>query len=256
MGVETTVEDAFAVFAHAWCDMRARTRPYGLSHFGGLRLMADQPPGRHPRTGECHALPDYDALEAEAASRRVPYPRFWLCLWALPGQEDAIKERVKGRGRRLARIEGCFAHDLSDLPAPSRAIRTITDPDEAQSIQRARSRNAFSMERFAGSDPHYRLYVAEEAGQVVGTVQSVRTPGGQWVLALGVDAAFRGRGYGFSLMAAMMRDDQARGKARSVLLASQAGARLYPHLGYRRLASLLIFDPLGAGTLTVRAGVA
>ncbi len=42
-------------------------------------------------------------------------------------------------------------------------------------------------------------------------------------------------------MAEMLRDDQVRGSRCSVLMATHAGALLYPRMGYERIGTLLIF---------------
>jgi hypothetical protein len=49
-------------------------------------------------------------------------------------------------------------------------------------------------------------------------------------------------------MSALLADDRAHGVESSVLLASSDGARLYPHLGYRRLGVLQIFCPVRRGS--------
>jgi predicted acetyltransferase len=56
-----------------------------------------------------------------------------------------------------------------------------------------------------------------------------------------VVAAQRRRGIGTALLAKMLRDDRAHGARQSVLLASHAGALLYPHVGYEQIGMLLMF---------------
>jgi hypothetical protein len=41
----------------------------------------------------------------------------------------------------------------------------------------------------------------------------------------------------------MLADDKARGAQANVLLASHAGAKLYPAVGYETIGKLLIFGP-------------
>ena len=41
----------------------------------------------------------------------------------------------------------------------------------------------------------------------------------------------------------MLQEDRAHGAKQAVLLASHAGAKLYPLLGYEQIATLLIFTP-------------
>ena len=55
--------------------------------------------------------------------------------------------------------------------------------------------------------------------------------------------AFQRRGIGKALLAKMLRDDRAHGDRQSALLATHAGAMLYPHVGYRQLGLLLMYVP-------------
>jgi len=54
---------------------------------------------------------------------------------------------------------------------------------------------------------------------------------------------YRRQGIGAALMNAMLRDDKEHGSQASVLLASHAGAMLYPQLGYEKIGELLLFVP-------------
>jgi hypothetical protein len=45
------------------------------------------------------------------------------------------------------------------------------------------------------------------------------------------------------MLCRMLRDDRARGAQRSVLLASHAGALLYPRVGYEQVGLMFILAP-------------
>ena len=62
-----------------------------------------------------------------------------------------------------------------------------------------------------------------------------------------VEPDFRRRGIGKSLLLRMLRDDRAAGATLSVLLASHAGALLYPTVGYQEIGKLLLFTPRRGG---------
>jgi len=64
-----------------------------------------------------------------------------------------------------------------------------------------------------------------------------------WCSNMYVRPACRRRGIGRALLAQMLRDDRARGAAKSVLLASHTGALVYPRVGYEQIGVLLIFAP-------------
>jgi GNAT superfamily N-acetyltransferase len=80
-----------------------------------------------------------------------------------------------------------------------------------------------------------------------GWVSSIPVGDKAWVSDLYVHEAFRGMGYGRALMSALLREDKEHRVRESVLLASVAGARLYPHLGYQRIGTLQIFCPRSRG---------
>ena len=51
-----------------------------------------------------------------------------------------------------------------------------------------------------------------------------------------------------SMLASMLADDRASGAQANVLLASHAGAKLYPVVGYRQIGTLFAFMPKRSGT--------
>ena len=55
--------------------------------------------------------------------------------------------------------------------------------------------------------------------------------------------AFRRRGIATALLRHVLVDDARLGSEHAVLLASQAGSKLYPHLGYHQRALLQIYTP-------------
>jgi GNAT superfamily N-acetyltransferase len=82
----------------------------------------------------------------------------------------------------------------------------------------------------------------------IGWTRSIRTHDDcAWVAGLFVAKEHRRMGVGRSLLSAMLDDDARFGVRWSVLLASSAGAMLYPHLGYREQGLLAIFTPAKAG---------
>ncbi|HEX4124544.1 MAG TPA: GNAT family N-acetyltransferase [Tepidisphaeraceae bacterium] len=77
----------------------------------------------------------------------------------------------------------------------------------------------------------------------MGWVTSIAVGASGWVDAMRVLPSHRRRGIGKSLLAHMLRDAKKRGMKRSFLLASHAGALLYPHVGYEMIGELFLFTP-------------
>lgn len=88
-----------------------------------------------------------------------------------------------------------------------------------------------------------RLYAAWVEEEVVGWVRSYVRGESAWCSRLEVTAPHRRRGIASGLMARMLADDQVAGARESVLLASHAGAKLYPGLGYQTVGALHLFTP-------------
>lgn len=74
-------------------------------------------------------------------------------------------------------------------------------------------------------------------------MKSVRIGNAAWVADLNVLPASRRRGYGGALMRTLLADDARLGVRTRVLLASGAGAKLYPLLGHERIGPLQLFSP-------------
>ncbi|MES1147477.1 MAG: GNAT family N-acetyltransferase, partial [bacterium] len=89
-----------------------------------------------------------------------------------------------------------------------------------------------------------RQYFVTHPTRAVGFVRSVPFQQDSWVSDLFVVQSYRGQGYGRALMARLLRDDKKAGLRNSILLASRAGARLYPHVGYQLMGELQIFCPV------------
>jgi predicted GNAT family acetyltransferase len=62
-----------------------------------------------------------------------------------------------------------------------------------------------------------------------------------WVSNMHTHPEHRRQGLAKALMTRMLLDDRLAGATRSVLLASHAGALLYPALGYDRIGTLHLF---------------
>jgi predicted acetyltransferase len=92
-------------------------------------------------------------------------------------------------------------------------------------------------------DAPLRQYVALVDGEPVGWVRSIAVAGAAWCSSMYVQPAFRRRGIARAMLARMLRDDRAGGADAAVLLASHAGAKLYPVVGYEQIGTLLLYRP-------------
>ena len=77
----------------------------------------------------------------------------------------------------------------------------------------------------------------------MGWISEVRAEGTSWCQALYVHSKLRRRDVGRALMTRVLREDRRLEAEASVLLASHAGAMLYPLLGYERIGKLCLYAP-------------
>jgi GNAT superfamily N-acetyltransferase len=178
------------------------------------------------------------------------------CISAILGAEEPDgppRSAYKALGYRLVRTEPLMLHRLVRIPrvaAPARVtIERVRTPAMADRLAKAaRSRQILHDELAAGSP--IRQYVAiDEAGDLVGWGASIaagdgaRGDGATWCSSMYVEPAHRRRGIARAMLARMLRDDRSAGSTAAVLLATHAGAKLYPVVGYEQVGTLLLLTP-------------
>lgn len=173
--------------------------------------------------------------------------RHTLCVFMENGTDvTTVSDAYKQLGYRYLGKEALFILDTEQLiQYKSPAVKRITTLEEAELVARASRARQIFPQHLTKDDAVCRLYAAFEENTPVGWVRSIRThPDCSWVSTLFVKASNRRNGIGSGLMSAMLKDDKHYGVRWSVLLASQAGAKLYPRLGYIQQGKLLIFSPV------------
>jgi ribosomal protein S18 acetylase RimI-like enzyme len=142
--------------------------------------------------------------------------------------------------------EELFVHDTYDIPgyqgSPKvKRVTTMADSDKIKTVRR--NRKAIRDVDLDAALPEHYLYAVFDGHRACGWVGSVPFGDSSWIADLYVLPEYRGKGYGRALMSAVTKEDKERGVKRSVLLASAAGARLYPHIGYKHIGTLQLFCP-------------
>jgi GNAT superfamily N-acetyltransferase len=212
--------------------------------------MRDAPPRARPRKVEVVAHGTAPG-EVVRTIREAELGWHFVChLHEDEGEFAAVREGYKAQGYRALETEWMFAHDLDAVPAlasdpPVRRVRAAADAERLRAVSRSRP---IRREHLGAEPAPQRLYAAMDERAVYGWVSSIAVGSRAWVADLFVRPEQRGRGFGRALMSALLADDRAHGVESSVLLASSDGARLYPHLGYRRLGVLQIFCPVRRGS--------
>ena len=247
------IERALEVFVQGFSAERSRTHPYEHSREGRLWWMRDAPRknAKDYRKEEWIAY-RISPREVDQAAQRLARGRFFVCaIQELDQSDGELRAEYKALGYRLLATEALFVHGLERIPrvgAAGRAggamsIERMVTPEMAERFGKATRTRPVPAEQLAEPQASFRQYLALSGDQLVGWVRSVNAGDSTWCSNLHVQPSHRRRGIAKALMARMLRDDRARGAARSVLLASHAGALLYPHLGYEQLGTLLMFAP-------------
>lgn len=240
---------AIDVFTQGFAVARSRTHPYLVKRTGGLWIMQDAPrksAKQHLRRREVIAL-GADPAKVAKVARAARDDRYVICAFHDgQGRREELEEAYKRLGFRYIIHEPMFVRKLPPAPRgrTPMPVKRVTDVATARLIAKAARRRQIDEKDLADDDASVRLFAAKADGEPVGWVSSIRTrPDASWVSNLYVDPAHRKLGVGASLMRCMLRDDLSRGIHWSVLLASQAGARLYRKLGYDQIATLQMFTP-------------
>jgi GNAT superfamily N-acetyltransferase len=245
-----TVDDALDVFCQAFSFTRSFTHPYMFERLGPLRVMRDGQdargrPKRDPRNTEV-VVYGTGARESLRLMAGVIHPKHAVCAILGAGDSrDVLVADWKAAGYRLNRTEALM---ICDLPIPGAIagpaeVRRVIDLDDLNEVNRQSRARLMLPEHLKPGSP-IRLYAASIDGRMVGNVRSIQTGEDRtWVAGMFVEEAFRRRGIARSLMTRMLADDHAIGAKTSVLLASVAGSKLYPVVGYRQIGSLLLFTP-------------
>jgi hypothetical protein len=230
--------------------MKSITYPYVYEHRDDIYIMRDgvgQKPRRAPRKSEVVAYNLSPDVVLERISGASLGRHFISHMHSgTDGDLEATKEQYKAKGYRYLLSEAMFWHESNEVPhyscdPPVRRVLSITD-SQAISKQR-RNKKAIRDADLLSDSPQHRLYAVIDGADAFGWVGSVPFETTSWIADLYVLEKHRGKGYGRALMSAVTSEDRRNGIHTSVLLASAAGARLYPHNGYTQIGTLQLFCP-------------
>ena len=240
------MESAIEVFVHGYSTGKSSTFPYEASRVGPLWLMRDavrkNPRGYRSEEWVVHDVAPHDA---DAIVRQHARSSYAVSVMVADDEPDAAaRTAYKALGYRLLRTEGFFVQRLQEIPNPP----AVVSIERVQTAERAAQLGKITRRRpiaddLLGDGAPFRQYVAVDSNDIVGRVRSVDAMGATWCTNMYVEPSHRRRGIGQALMAKMLQDDRAHGSRCSMLLATHAGALLYPRMGYERIGTLLIFAP-------------
>ena len=240
------LDGAVEAFARGFAFTRSFTHPYLADRVGPLWALRDAPRKRaaDDRREEwiAHGV---EPAEVDRISRAGTRVRVVVCaIRAMDEPVEPLRAAYKALGYRLQATEAMMLHPLDELPpcdgpVPVERVTTAATADALAKAARARQ----LLSEHLHDDAPLRQYAALDGDRPVGWVRSVVVGEATWVSNMFVEPSHRRRGIGRSLLARMLADDRAHGAKRSVLLASHAGALLYPRVGYGQIGELLLYMP-------------
>ena len=240
---------AARAFTDGFSTTRSLTHPFLVRELGPILVMEDGPRrSGDPRNSEYVGLdadPTWliDAVEADAAAQQRGRKYAFCAIYSDDHAMSAAETVFRARGYRLIVREPFFVHDGMPIPLPRKSsVRLLADPEELRQLAKLCRRRPMDPRDLSNLNPKIRAFIAMEGDEILGWVKSIRCEEGTtWVSDLFVRPEYRRRGFGTELMTTMLFDDRERGFHTSVLLASHAGAALYPGLGYRQIGTLLLY---------------
>lgn len=247
-----TIPQTIDIMCAAWAINNSITAPSEVVRLGPLWIVRDSnaKPGK-ARAEEIIAWGVSPTDTMRAVKEYAPPAKHLLePLIKLDDDVDAIRSAYKALGYRAMSYETLFVCPLRDRkPIPSEwAIHRITNMDEMRRVTievLGRSRRKLRPCDFTDPHPVMRMYYAEVDGRVVAVARSLMPRRGvTWLHGVHTIELFRRRGIATALINQVLADDAALGSRHSALLASQAGAKLYPLLGYKLRAVMQQYAPI------------
>jgi GNAT superfamily N-acetyltransferase len=229
--------------------MKAFAYPYVSERVSGLWVMKDgigAKPRREPRRSEIVTFGKSPEVVVEIAREANIGKHFVSHMHTLDESANEIRSAYKSLGYRPMLSEEFFVHDMKNIPEldSKPAISRVVSLEDSDKIKRnRRNRKPIRDADLTAENPEHRLHAVIERNRAYGWVGSVPFGKDTWISDLFVREEYRGKGFGRALMSKVMQEDKKFGIERSVLLASGAGARLYPHMGYEHIGSLQLFCP-------------
>jgi GNAT superfamily N-acetyltransferase len=244
IGINEPIERAVEGFIRGVCFCRSLTHPYLAKRVGRLWVARDGP----RKSGNCRneewAAFGVKPAEVDRIVRREANGKFAICQMHRVGEADEqMREEYKHLGYRLQTTEPLMVHSSKKIPRfePPKGVEVerVMSQELADRLAKAARARQILPEHFESEA--VRQYVAMAGDKIVGWVRSVEAGEVRWCSNMHVLPAYRRRGIARAMMGRMLRDDCEAEAEANVLTASHVGAKLYPVVGYKHLATLYVY---------------
>jgi GNAT superfamily N-acetyltransferase len=242
-----SIAHAVEVFARGFCVTRSFTHPYVPDRVGPVWAVRDGPRrGKQNYRREEWIACGVPPRQVDRIAREQTRGGFAVCaIDAADEPDQPTRAGYKALGYRLGATEALMVHRLKRVPrcdTPAAVIERVRTQEMADHLAKSAGSRQVLPEHLS-RDSNLRQYVALHRDELVGWVRSIVIGNATWCSNMFVKPAFRRRGIARAMLCRMLRDDRAHGAEMAILLASHAGAKLYPVVGYERIGTLLLFTP-------------
>ena len=239
------LQESIEVFVRGFSFTRCVTHPYLVERIETVWVTRDGPRKRGNYRVEEWIAYGVSPTEMDRIARQHTRGRYAICAFHAAGESDEpLRAGFKALQYRLAGTEPLMVHPLKSIPRIDTVAtieRVCTQAMADRLAKAARSRQL--LPEHLTSDGDVRQYVALIDDQLGGWVKSVVVGDETYCADMYVVPAFRRQGIAKAMMCRMLRDDRANGAKRAVLTASHVGAKLYPVVGYKQIATLFLYTP-------------
>jgi|TARA_B100001964_G_scaffold235159_1_gene294797 GNAT superfamily N-acetyltransferase len=225
---------------------RSFTHPYLFEKVDGLWRTHDEPRKKGGERREEFISHRMDPTDVHAVARKHARGHYCLCPIHGPDDDaDLIRDTYKDLGYRLNHTEFFMIHSLSRIPrvVSPVTLERVTTMEMAERLAKTAARRQILPEHVDAEDPPMRVYVALVKDDIVGWVNSVVADKATYCGGMYVQPEHRRQGIARALLAKMLRDDRKGGARQASLLASHAGAKLYPVVGYSEVGTMMVLTP-------------
>ena len=237
------------MFGEAHAGVRSFFYPCSFVKEGILYAITDPVPRKQDPRGTEYLAVDRDPGEVVAALGSKPRGSYAMSVLHSFGTDlQPIRDAYHAMGFRLKRREPFMQISLDGAPradseCPAKVER-VTTPERMEQLAKAAGRRPLLPQHLEPGNDSIRAYVAVgPSDELMGWVRCSRVRDGAYCSSMFVRAEHRRQGIGRALLNRMLVEDQRLGVRESILLASMTGALVYPKLGYRQTATLMIFSP-------------
>jgi GNAT superfamily N-acetyltransferase len=241
-----TIDRAIETFVLGFSFSRSLTHPYLAEQIEGVWVTRDADRKRDDYRNEEWVAHGVLLEKLDAIARKHTRGHYMINVIRVTDKPDGpIREQFKTLGYRLTTTEALIVHSLAQIEPVDCGfpIVRVESDAEIERLNRGERRRIITASQVQGDAPPVRQYMAVANDRAVGWGASIAAGETRWCSNVFVRPEHRRKGIARAIMTRLLEDDRDFGAAANVLLASHAGAKLYPTVGYEQIGELMMYMP-------------